>query len=355
MNFAARNRLELAASRNHSLGMIGVYDLMRERFMELALGKAYTATASDWTITEDAAEVVETLLAGFSVNRARRREYRSWYAVDEGEATGVWVELHGDGDWSAIVTGSDQDTVDNLLGRFEAALPPADRIDGNVFVTFHCLGPLGPISYTRQLAAGQWAETQVNYPQEVRDRLEVLMTMDPPDTGGRLVLMHGPPGTGKSHCVRALAHAWGEWADVDYVVDPDAFFEYAHYMISTVVMGGGTTSADRWHVVVLEDSGQFLKPVTENTTPGVSAGLGRLLNLADGLVGQGLNLILLMSTNEPIGTLAPALTRPGRCMASIEFPAFTVEEANGWLADRRSRQRVDGEATLAELYQLTRS
>ena len=51
-----------------------------------------------------------------------------------------------------------------------------------------------------------------------------------------------------------------------------------------------------------------------------------LLNVGDGLVGQGLRILVLITTNEPPSRLHPALARPGRCLSSIAFRAFNPEE-----------------------------
>ena len=64
---------------------------------------------------------------------------------------------------------------------------------------------------------------------------------------------------------------------------------------------------------------------------------------------QGLRVLVLVTTNEPLGLLHPAVSRPGRCAAAIELPAFPPAEAAGWLAERGA-DPVEGEATLAELY-----
>lgn len=42
-------------------------------------------------------------------------------------------------------------------------------------------------------------------------------------------------------------------------------------------------------------------------------------------------MIVLVTTNEPLGCLHPAVTRPGRCWKSIEFQTLSVRGANSWL------------------------
>ncbi len=61
-------------------------------------------------------------------------------------------------------------------------------------------------------------------------------------------------------------------------------------------------------------------------------GLSRLLNLSDGLLGLSTEVLILITTNEPLGRLHPAVHRPGRCLAEIEFLALDVDEACEWLA-----------------------
>jgi hypothetical protein len=70
------------------------------------------------------------------------------------------------------------------------------------------------------------------------------------------------------------------------------------------------------------------------------------------LLGQGQRCLLLVTTNEPIGRLHPALRRPGRCWAQIEFTPFSGREAATWLRRRGALRRAPGGATLAELFAL---
>jgi hypothetical protein len=68
-------------------------------------------------------------------------------------------------------------------------------------------------------------------------------------------------------------------------------------------------------------------------------------------IGQGLRLLVLVTSNEALGKLHPAVSRPGRCVQKIRFHPFPPTEANAWLA-RHGETRSMGEAsrTLAELY-----
>jgi hypothetical protein len=45
----------------------------------------------------------------------------------------------------------------------------------------------------------------------------------------------------------------------------------------------------------------------------------------------------MITTNEQVRTLHPAVSQPGRCAVMHEFDRFGVEEANAWLSARGAR------------------
>ena len=74
--------------------------------------------------------------------------------------------------------------------------------------------------------------------------------------------------------------------------------------------------------------------------------MGRILNLSDGILGEHHNVLLLLTTNEEVNRLHPALVRPGRCLSNVEFTRFPIAEAKRWRDDGKSVKRP---MTLAEL------
>ena len=81
-------------------------------------------------------------------------------------------------------------------------------------------------------------------------------------------------------------------------------------------------------------------------------GLSRFLNVVDGLIGQGLRVLVLVTTNEEIRKLHPAVARPGRCAADISFTPLSREEASIWLSERGMAASVSEATTIASLYAL---
>lgn len=326
----------------------GIWNLLRQRFYAVALEAPVASNREGWTDLPGtaAAEAVEVLLGGWEVSTSEDQGFRAWLAVRGG--VHLLVSLDSDGDWRATAAGVDAGAVMAALESVSAAFPVPDLSgDSAISVRFWALGSMGPISYQRRLEVTPWKEAAGNYPGPVRDELGALMAAGPPTSGGKLMLLHGPPGTGKTRVTESLANAWRDWCDVDFVVDADNFFGVAAYMIEALVRGA---DSERWRLVVIEDSGEFL---LEQSKDRPKQGLSRLLNLADGMVGQGLKILLLMTTNEDASELHGAVTRPGRCLANIGFTPFDETEAGAWLETRGSAAGAAGPMTLAELYAST--
>jgi SpoVK/Ycf46/Vps4 family AAA+-type ATPase len=168
---------------------------------------------------------------------------------------------------------------------------------------------------------------------------------------GRLLLWYGPPGTGKTSALRTLARENRASISVEYVVDPEEMFgRGAGYFMEVLFDEDGEEEEekhdDRIRLLVLEDCDELLSADAKDRA---GQGLARLLNLVDGMIGQGLKIAVLITTNENLGAFHAAVSRPGRCGAVIRFDPFAAAEANAWLARNRVPAEESRSATLAEL------
>ena len=98
---------------------------------------------------------------------------------------------------------------------------------------------------------------------------------------------------------------------------------------------------------MLEDCDELIRAEAKQ---GAGQNLARLLNLTDGLVGQGLDVLVCITTNEELSRLHPAVTRPGRCLAQIHvgrLPARRGGGVAGHAGRHRARRRHPGRAVRA--------
>jgi Domain of unknown function (DUF5925)/ATPase family associated with various cellular activities (AAA) len=295
------------------------------------------------------------------------------------EESGVLFEVHL---WGSSVTvtaaGRKREDVTRVVERLEKLFPPPDPSSSHeVPVTFWMYTPQGPRPSWRPIAVPAWEEIEANYATRTRDELAALMSDFQPARGGQLILWHGDAGTGKTFALRALAWEWREWCQIHYIVDPDSFFgEHADYLMSVLLEppfpmmiggerfgpsvgitayqevledfeGDGEDDDRLWRLLVMEDTGELLSADARERT---GQGLSRFLNVVDGLIGQGLRVIVLVTTNEEIKKLHPAVARPGRCAANVMFDALSRDEASEWLSAHGVDEESRGARTLASLY-----
>ncbi|HEU5385994.1 MAG TPA: AAA family ATPase [Streptosporangiaceae bacterium] len=123
------------------------------------------------------------------------------------------------------------------------------------------------------------------------------------------------------------------------MLDLETLFSEPGYLMD-VAIGYDDEDEDTppWRLLLLEDCDELIR--SQAGQP-----LSRLLNLTDGMLGQGRKVLVAITTNEDLRQLHPAVVRPGRCLAHIEIGPLAAAEASTLLG-----RTVAGPHTLAEVY-----
>ncbi|MEM8729710.1 MAG: AAA family ATPase [Pseudomonadota bacterium] len=146
-------------------------------------------------------------------------------------------------------------------------------------------------------------------------------------------LLHGPPGTGKSSLIRALA------SDIEAGI---ASVSLSAPQMTDEDLREGLATAPQGALLVLEDIDAMFSG-RQSGDAGAQLSFSGLLNAIDGIGAQE-GRALVMTTNHP-GQLDPALIRPGRADVHVELGPVRPETATGLF-----RRFFPGEEALAEAF-----
>jgi len=315
-------------------------DLPRVRFVARVAEHGYTHLAHDsFRGAIDAASVAELGVPELIRSSARSGALQALVWLHDGT---LCLLDAGNGAVAAEVAGDDAEAlVAAIAGVRERVDQPEQRRSTLPFRFWSAEpGGGGDVRY-RDLDVTTWAAARANYTARVAGALDALMAVREPRRG-RLLIWRGAPGTGKTWALRALADAWRDWCPPHYVLDPHRLMGAdPRYLLDVLAW----SDDNAWRLLVLEDAGDLVVH-----DAGRTGALAALLNVTDGLLGHGTGTIVLVTTNEPVEHLHPAVRRRGRCLADIEFGPLTCDEARAWLRHAGCDHEPDGPLTLAELY-----
>jgi hypothetical protein len=171
---------------------------------------------------------------------------------------------------------------------------------------------------------------------------EVIKSLSEKDNNG-IVILRGLPGTGKTYYIRHLCKTISK--KILYI--PPALVNYITEPSFIQLLGKNKNS-----ILLIEDADNVIrKRDTFSNIQDVSS----LLNIADGLLKDVLNLQIVVTFNTDITNVDEAFLRKGRLIAEYEFKELEKKKAQILSDHLGYKSKIEKDSTLAEIYNQNKS
>ena len=158
--------------------------------------------------------------------------------------------------------------------------------------------------------------------------------------GKGLVLLHGEPGTGKTHYLKYLA---SQIKDKKVMFVPPYLVDFITSPEMTPFLIENSDS-----ILFIEDAERV---ITDRDTNGAN-GVSNILNLTDGILGDILNIQIVATFNMDRKKIDTALLRKGRLIAEHKFDKLNVDDTNKLIKHLGMDHIATDDMTLTEIYNL---
>jgi len=202
---------------------------------------------------------------------------------------------------------------------------------------------------TMRIGKGSIEYIPDNYTSDVLEQFDLaLADLQSEDPIGRMLILEGPPGTGKTMLTRAIIGLTQN--SKHYVIPPDLIPQLGSpaFVPLLVNMAGEKKGKSHPSIFFLEDADNCLAPRMGDNMSYISA----LLNLTDGIIGRMIDIRFVVTTNAKRAEMDDAILRPGRLSQYIKIGYVPGDQASriySRLTNGKEKKYRD-EMTLAEIY-----
>jgi hypothetical protein len=184
----------------------------------------------------------------------------------------------------------------------------------------------------------QKLDIELNYGKGFKPVHEKIINTLNQKNGKGLVLLHGTPGTGKTHYLKHIA---SKIKDKRVLFIPPFLADFITSPEMTPFLIDNSNS-----VLFIEDAERV---ITDRQTGGAN-GVSNILNITDGILSDILNIQIVATFNMDKAKIDSALLRKGRLIAEHKFDALGVDDANNLLKHLGKDANATKPMTLTEIY-----
>ncbi len=189
------------------------------------------------------------------------------------------------------------------------------------------------------------------YSKEVQESFDFIISeFKKPVPKGKITILSGPPGTGKTYLIRSLITAGSDFCSF-VIVPPSLVSKLGEPEMLPSLLAHKNEKKPL--VLILEDADILVKERMKDSIDAISAAL----NMGDGILGDVCNIRLVITTNQPITEVDEAMKRPGRLSCSCVVGDLNKSEIEiAWkkiAGDKEMPQELKDKesSTLAKLFQ----
>lgn len=228
---------------------------------------------------------------------------------------------------------------------------------------------IAPDEYTEQVSLYPMGNVSSplnrnNYEEETLKKVDYIISeLNSENPTGRMVLIDGFPGTGKSYLIRGILNELNygicvlvpvsmlEGLDKPNLIPLLMKNKSAKSVNSIPGMRNLNESKGKSLILIIEDADSVLAPRAADNMSAISS----LLNYTDGIFGTLFDLRIIATTNASHVEIEKALLRPGRLLKRIHVGLLTPEKASEIYKNITGKERIfEKEVSLATVYSLAR-
>jgi hypothetical protein len=199
----------------------------------------------------------------------------------------------------------------------------------------------------KNLGSGSSPLIEENYnPEVISDLKHVVEAFNKSPPSGRICILNGEPGTGKTH----LARSFLSELDCVFLIVPSNLIASLDSPEFLPLLLRVKDSHEKPIILIIEDGDTCLVPRKSDNMSTITS----LLNLSDGILGAIMDIKMIVTTNAEIRDVDQAIMRPGRLCKNINVGPLPYELANNVYRRLMTNQEASLEKkrfyTLAEIY-----